>query len=91
MPIKRRLKSVTAPKAKKKLPVTEAMRKQRLKAKQHYAKNKTKIRAAAKVRRKKLTTAEKLFNKRRAEFLRKTRKSTPKKLSLVKRVVKHFS
>lgn len=73
MPIKRRLKSVTAPRRKKKTTLTPEERARRLKARLNYKKNRTKILKAAKVRRKKLTTAEKEFNKKRAAFLRKTK------------------
>lgn len=73
MVIKRRLKSVTAPRRKKKTSLTPEEKLARVKARIHYKKNKTKILKAAKVRRKKLTTAEKEFNKKRAAYLRKTR------------------
>lgn len=76
MPIKRRIKSVTAPRAKPKTPVTAADRARRLKAKQRYRKNKAKILKAAKVRRKHLTTSEKAFNKKRAAYLSKTKKTS---------------
>lgn len=71
--IKRRLKSVTQPRRKPKVVLTAEERKQRLKAKQYYKRNKRKILTAAKVRKKHLTTTEKAFNKKRAEFLKKTR------------------
>ncbi len=74
--IKRRIKSVTAPRIKRKTTLTPAERAQRLKAKARYKKNRTKILKAAKDRHKKLTSAEKAFNKKRAEYLRKTRKTS---------------
>ena len=74
--IKRRIKSVTAPRIKRKTTLTPAERAQRLKAKARYKKNRAKILKAAKERRKKLTSAEKAFNKKRAEYLRKTRKTS---------------
>ena len=74
--IKRRIKSVTAPRIKRKTTLTTEQRAARLKAKKRYQKNRTKILKAAKDRRKKLTSAEKAFNKKRAEYLRKTRKTS---------------
>ena len=71
--IKRRIKSVTAPKVKRKTVITSEDRQRRLKAKKRYAKNRSKILKAAKLRRSKLTVAEKAFNKKRAEFLRKAK------------------
>jgi len=82
--IQRRLKSVTAPRHKKKTSLTPAERKARLKAKLNYKKKRQKILKAAKVRRMHLTPAEKAFNKKRAAFLRKTRPKT----GLVKRTIK---
>ena len=66
--IKRRLKSVTAPKVKRKKTVTAEDRARRLAAKKRYTKNRQKILKAAKVRRSKLTTAEKAFNKKTCCF-----------------------
>ncbi len=83
MTIKRRLKSVTAPRHKKKTSLTPSERKARLKSKLHYKTNKHKILKAAKERRKHLTPAEKDFNKKRAAFLRKTRPKT----GLIKRTI----
>jgi hypothetical protein len=71
--IKRRLKSVTAPKRKRKTVITAEDRKRALERKKRYAKNRQKILKAAKLRRSRLTSSEKAFNKKRAEFLRKAR------------------
>jgi hypothetical protein len=86
--IKRRIKSVTAPPRKRSLlTLSPAKRKAKLKAKQHYQKNKAKILKAAKERRKKLTPAEKEFNRKRAAHLRKLRANSP--TARLKKVVKH--
>jgi hypothetical protein len=84
MAITRRLKSPTQPRRKKPVVVTAEMRERRRIARLKYKKNRTKILQKAKLRRKKLTLAEKIFNKKRALFLRKTKpktyaKSTTKK------------
>lgn len=77
--IKRRLKSVTAPRRKKKVMVDLKVRQKKLAAKKRYLKNRSKILKAAKVRRKKRTVAEKAFDKKRAAFLRKTRPAGTKR------------
>lgn len=70
--IKRRVKSVTAPCLRKKKKIhTPESKKKAVAAKKRYLKNRSKLLKAAKLRRSHLTTAEKLFNKKRAEFLRK--------------------
>lgn len=76
MPIKRRLKSVTAPpmrrKTKSKTPAEKA---RSAKAKLRRIRDRAKIAKAAKLRRSHLTPAEKEFNRKRAAFLRKHRKT----------------
>lgn len=69
--IKRRLKSVTAPRKRPKPKTTES-RKAAAVAKKRYVKNRTKILKAAQKRRQKLTLAEKVFNKKRTAFLKKS-------------------
>lgn len=77
MPIKRRLKSVTAPPMRRKVKSkTPAEKARAAKAKLKRKRDRVKIAKAAKLRRSRQTPAEKEFNRKRAAFLRKHRKTT---------------
>ena len=84
----RRLKSYRQPRKIKKLVKTAEQREEAKKRKLYYKKNRVKILKAAKIRERKKTSAEKAFDKKRAEYLKSTARNKVSKPSRVTRVLK---